>query len=71
MYLNHLGKQVTLRMFSNLLANVFLAEIAFMIEVLVCFVYNVLLYHFVPLFACLLFFCIIVTKLEIEIEIEI
>ena len=56
-------------MFSNLLANVFLAEIAFMIEVLVCFVYNVLLYHFVPLFACLLFFCIIVTKLEIEIEI--
>ena len=58
-------------MFSNLLANVFLAEIAFMIEVLVCFVYNVLLYHFVTLFVCLLFFCIIVTKLEIEIEIEI
>ena len=33
-----------------------------MIEVLVCFVYNVLLYHFVSY----IFFCTIVTKLSLE-----
>ena len=61
MYLKHFGKQVSLRMLSYLLANVFLEEIPSEIQLsyfhvfifsgeyvfIVCFMYNVLLYHFV------------------------
>ena len=58
MHLNYFDKQVSLRMFSNLLANIFLAEnfdlfsfaYVLMIEVLVCFVHNVSLYHFASFF---------------------
>ena len=72
MYLNYFDKQMSLRMFSNLLANIFLAEkfhlfsfaYVLMIEVLVCFVHNVSLYHFASFF--FFFFCIIVRKLILE-----
>ena len=42
------------------LVDLFSLLYGFMIEVLVCFMYNILLYHFVY------FFCIIVTKLSLE-----
>ena len=71
--LNHFGKQMNLKIFSNQLAYIFLAEIpskilfyfhfrVFMIEMLVCFVYNVLDY----IILCHMCFCTIFTKLGLE-----
>ena len=68
-YLHHFGKQVSLRILSYLWANVFLAEISvkfsWFIFICVCF-YD----RGVSLFHCIILcrFCIIVTKLSLEVK---